>query len=99
MYQVTRRQTSRLAGVNQDWTTWNFDTQNFKTKAEVRDYLGKEYCYCKTTKPMFQDGHNGQVGTIYCYTQKEQGKTVYCQDWVSVYIIRRTPILLTRNLR
>lgn len=101
-YEVQITKTSKRAGNAAAYQIYDDIVKRFTTREEAKKYLADQYYYCKTIKPMYQDGENGtaiKVGKIYCYKVAErnyhgENKTYICQDWVTVKETISKPILL-----
>ena len=78
--------------------TYGQDRKVFDSKEEVATYLTNEYYHVQTTIPTYHDDYTGQTGRIFAWKQREDGKTVYYQDWVNVYETTRTPVLVNRQM-
>lgn len=104
MYQVRITKTAKRAGSNTDWNTYDREIKEFKTLADVKNYLFEDnYEYNKKTRiPMYADGKNGEAiknGYIYRFNVKEYSRetgkleTYHEQHWVSVYKLNKVPVL------
>ena len=96
-YEVIINRTSKVG--KDDFTAYDQVRKTFQSRWEVAEFLGHEYYYVRATIPAYQDNYQGKVGIIYCWKEKENGKTIYCRDWVSVYKTVREPVLVRRNRR
>lgn len=72
-----------------EYTTYDIETKEFDTIKQAKDYVKDQYFYCKTKRPIYQDGKNGEavkVGYIYCYRgdgdKRYNEPNFLCQDWV-----------------
>lgn len=67
------------------WTRIGENNWTFGTMADARAFVKEQYYYCKKRVPCYVDRKNGarvQTGHVYCFVEKEDGKTYYRQDWV-----------------
>lgn len=98
-YEVIISKTSKVAGNNTDWQTYDRQRKQFATIAEVKDYLTNE-CYYKGHKRVKMYRNEGEhCGYIYSWTEKGsvQGdySTYNMQDWVEVRELKATTVIVT----
>lgn len=87
MLHVHLSYTARTPHPASAWTLYHEQTLRFNDMAAVKDFLRRQYLYCKKRVPCYQDTKSRgtiQTGWIYCYKDREDCKTYYRQDWVSV---------------
>ena len=97
-FRLTIHKNSRPMGKNTDWQVYDFVEKPFNTIAEAKEYLSKEYFYCKTKRRSYIDGKDGKgvpAGWIYCFKSNPfsyDDCKHYEQHWVSLYKIHSTPV-------
>jgi hypothetical protein len=86
-----RSWTARTPHPSSSWTRFHEDEHRFTDKDAALTFLHSEYYHCKKRLPCYQDTQSRgtvQSGWIYCYKERDQGKTYYHQDWVSFYDVQ-----------
>lgn len=101
-YEVLVQQTSKAVGNSkQNYSTFNEQTHRFNAIKEIKEWLKNKYGNCKKEK-IYRDGKNPNttvhVGYIYCFKNSDYShapvESWYQQDWVTVYEIKSTPIII-----
>jgi len=72
------------------YTCTNEQVKEFVDLQEAIEYLETMYYYTKTRRRIYSESKSRGVihsGYIYCYKERDYGKTYYCQDWVSFYTV------------
>lgn len=82
-----------------DWQTYDVENKEFDNLQAVKNYLKKQYFYCKTKYPTYQDIGGKSVKTGFIYAFKSDPASYddckhYEQHWVNVYKIKSEPVLL-----
>jgi hypothetical protein len=100
-YEVGVSETSKSINnkINNHYSQFNYETIEFLTIKEVKEYLKEKYGKVKRVK-MYRDKKDGtqyQAGWIYCFKNKDyshNSESWWQQDWVEAKEVEKTIILI-----
>lgn len=98
-YDIHITKTSKPLGNKGEYQVFDNEVQNFVTLDEVKNWLSENYSKVKKIK-MYRDQKDKssvQSGWIYCFKNKDWSHDTeewYQQDWIEVYQVERTRVLV-----